>query len=406
MSKILEGIRVVELGSHIAVPKATRVLADWGAEVIKVEPPKGDIWRITGIEWDVPATPDNAPLFQTENANKKSIALNLKDPKGKEALLRLLETADVFVTNTRPAALQRLGLDYETLKSRYPKLIYAHFTAYGLVGPDKDMPGFDVAAFWSNSGVLLEWLAGGKPFRPFPGGFGDSACSSVILSGVLGALLNRNKTGKGDYLTASLYGTALWLDSNGVVMGQPRYGRTYPLTEDKLPNALCMLYQTADGDWISTGSSRYEHFAPKVFQMLGQQEHADDPAYVTLNGSRKNLGQVIRAMQEGYHTMSTADVVAGLTEIGLVHARVKSPAEVYQDEQAWANGYLHKLTLENGDELVLPTSPVQFASQEPFPYKLSPQVGDHTETVLKELGYSETEIRDLEQSGAAVAHPC
>lgn len=399
MNGLLNGIRVVELGTHIAVPKAARVMADWGAEVIKVEPPKGEAWRTMGREWNMPCTPDNNPIFQAENANKKSLALNLKTPEGREALLDLLATADIFLTNTRPQALKRLGLTYEELKDRFPGLIYAHFTAYGKSGPDKDAPGFDSAAYWGRSGALLEWTsAGHDPFRPFPG-FGDSTCSGYLLSGIMAALVQKLRTGKGELVELSLFGTALWFNSIGVIMGQPQYGKQYPMEPEKQPNAFVFFYQTKDGDWIVTGTSTWEQHAPGVFRILGLPEYAEDPEYVDLERSRTHMPEVIAALRRGYAQTDTATILKGFAEIGLVHARIRNPAEISTDPQAWENGYLREVTLECGDQLVLPNTPVHFGSQETFPYELGPALGRDSEAILSSLGYSQEKISDMVKQG-------
>ena len=182
MNSPLEVLKVIELSTHVAVPKAARIMADWGADVIKVEPPRGEGWRVMGTAYALPCKDDNNPLFQSENANKKSIALNLKSEEGLGVLLKLLGNADVFMTNTRSRSLKKLGLDYETISSKFPKLIYAHFSGFGDDGPEKDRPGFDVGAFWARGGALVEWvLEGNTPSKPVPG-FGDGASGSALLA--------------------------------------------------------------------------------------------------------------------------------------------------------------------------------------------------------------------------------
>lgn len=403
MSGILEGIRVVEIGTHIAVPKAARIMADWGAEVVKIEPPGGEAWRTMGKEWNMPYDPDNNPIFQAENANKRSLALNLKAPEGREVLFRLLERADVFISNMRVGSLEKMGLDYHSLKKDFPALVYSHFSAYGETGPDKELPGFDSAAFWANSGTLLEWSkAGQEPFRPFPG-FGDSTCGTIILSGILGALLQRMRTGKGDYVRSSLYGSALWMNSLGVIMGQPQYERQYPVEQAGFPNAFAAYYQTRDGDWIVTGSSTWNKHAPGVFKMLGLEKYVDDPSYMVLEETRRHLPEVVRVLQEGYRQISTKDALDGLREIGLVHARLKHPREVSTDEQAWANGYLREVTMGDGNAVVLPTTPVRFESMKEFPYEPGPRLGSDSRRILEELGYDGEEIAALLDSGTVYA---
>ncbi|MGI6093774.1 MAG: CaiB/BaiF CoA transferase family protein, partial [Negativicutes bacterium] len=223
MEKPLKGLKVIDLSTVIAVPKAARILAEWGADVIKVEPPSGEPMRTMGKTWGVlPYTEDYNPAFQTENMHKRSIVMDLKKEDGKAAFLKLIEKADIFMTNVRMGSLQKLGLGYEELTRINQGLIYAYFTGYGDKGPEKDKPGFDTTAFWSKSGAMIEWVfEGGRPFRPL-GGFGDGACASMLLSGILLALYKRKLTGEGEIITTSLYANALWLNSGGVLMGQPR----------------------------------------------------------------------------------------------------------------------------------------------------------------------------------------
>lgn len=402
MSGMLEGVRVVELGTHIAIPKAARVLADWGAEVIKVEPPGGEAWRTIGKEWGMPCSDDNNPVFQAENANKKSLALNLKDERGKEAMFKLLETADVFMTNTRRGALERLGLTYELLKERYPKLIYVHFSAYGETGPDKDAPGFDSAAYWGRSGMLLEWSgAGQQPFRPFPG-FGDSTCSGYLTAGILAALYQKLRTGSGELVELSLYGSALWFNSIGVIMGQPKYGKEYPVKGGTEPNAFVPYYQTKDGDWIVTGSSTWNKHSPDVFRLLGMEQYADDPEYTDLEKSRTHLSEVIEVLRRGYAQTDTETVLKGLAKIGLVHARLRNPREITSDQQAWDNGFLRDVKMESGDSVILPNTPVKFGSAPSMPYELGPALGRDSREILSKMGYDRDTIKTLAEDGCVV----
>jgi len=391
----LEGIKVVELGSYIAIPKAARMMADWGAEVIKVEPPSGEAWRYVGKSWNFPYEPDNNPFFQAENANKRSIALNLKTTEGKQVLHQLLATADVFLTNTRAKGLKKLGLDYEAVKEQYPRLIYAQFSGYGETGPAKDDPGFDTAAFWARSGLLIEWGSEhAPPFKPQPG-FGDSACASAILSGVLAALLGRAKTGQGEYLQSSLYGTALWYNSNGVIMGPKERGIRFPKTKADYPNAISPIYQTGDGDWIITSSTTWDKHVKGFYRMLGLTEWLEDPYYLDLEETRRHLPEIIDRIQEAYRTKTTAEIVEGLKAIDMVHAKLVHPNDVTKDEQAWANGYLRELILECGETIIVPNPPIRFGSIGELPYELAPHLGADSHEIMAELGYGEDEIEKI-----------
>ncbi|MGH7290453.1 MAG: CoA transferase, partial [Myxococcota bacterium] len=193
---LLQGLRVVEMGFWIAAPAAAGLLADWGADVVKIEPPRGDPMRefyraVAGIELP------SCPPFDLDNRGKRSVVLDLAKPEGRELALELVSSADVFVTNYRHDALERLGFDWGTLSKRAPRLIYAHVTGYGQDGPDRDRAGYDIGAFWARAGIsVLLSQAGGEPVGS-RAGFGDHITASHGLAGILAALYAREKSGKG-----------------------------------------------------------------------------------------------------------------------------------------------------------------------------------------------------------------
>lgn len=405
MNKVLEGLKIVELSTYVAVPKAARMMADWGAEVIKVEPPGGEAWRWMGRVWGLPAAENNNPLFHSENANKKSLSLDLKKEAGKEALLKLLESADVFMTNTRSKALEKLGLDYKTLSSKFPKLIYAHFSGFGDKGPEKDRPGFDVAAFWARSGALVEWGSfESTPNRPHPG-FGDGTVASALLSGILAALYKRTQTGRGDKIRASLFGTALWYNSTGVLMGQPAYGHRYPKSKFGQTSPFANLYQTKDKDWILISAPDYERRKDEIFNIVGIPELKDNPKYATLETCTQNgnMREIVEILIQSFAKTDTQTILEGLEKMDIVYEKLANPKELYTDPQAWANGYLHELELENGDTVVLPTNPIKFNTMEPPEFNLAPQLGADTVSILKELGYSDDAIETMRRNDSVKA---
>lgn len=390
MGEQLKGIRVVELGTHVAVPKATRIMADWGAEVIKVEPPKGEPWRYVGPGYEMPARPDNNPIFEVENINKKSITLNLKTPEGQAAMKKLIQSADVFVTNTRTQALEKLGLGYETLKADCPKLIYVHFGAFGQKGPEKDLPGFDIASFWAKSGTLVEWtLADDKPFKPQPG-FGDGACGSIVLSGILAALFQRTRTNKGQLIQTSLYFAALWYNSIGLICGQPRYALTFP--KEIHTDPLVPPYKSKDGVWVMASSPSWSDLYPKVFRLIGLEKYIEDPMLHERDAARANYQEVCQLIAQAWSQYTADELMKAFADSGIVCSRLQSPNELYNDEQAWTNDYLTRVELENGDDLVVPRVPVQFGDEAPAPQCLAPALGAHSQEILKELGYTAEEI--------------
>lgn len=394
----LDGIKVVELGTHVAVPKAARMMADWGAEVIKIEPPRGEAWRnVIPRVWNLPSEDGNNPIMQPENANKRSLSLNLKEETGREVLFKLLEDADVFLTNTRGAALEKLGINYEILQEKFPKLIFAHFTGFGNNGPEKDRPGFDVAAFWARSGALLEWgLIENGPIRPHPG-FGDGTVASALLSGILAAIIGRYKTGKGDKIDISLYGTGLWYNSAGVLMGQPQYKHKYPKSKFNQTSPLANLYKTIDGDWIMMSIPDYTGNKKKIFEVIGKEHLDADSRFDTFQTCREgeNMHVIVDELTDGFSKTSTKNIVSTLNGLDVVYEVLSNPNDIYKDEQAWANGYLHELTMQSGNKVVLPTNPVQFNGMEKPEFNPAPLLGEHTKEILKTLGYDSEKIKEM-----------
>ncbi|MDR1320971.1 MAG: CoA transferase [Gracilibacteraceae bacterium] len=404
MAKLLSGIRVVELGTYVAVPKAARLMSEWGAEVIKVEPPKGEAYRkdIPAI-WQLPHSEDNNPIFENENSSKQSLCLDLKDPAAKEIMYKLLETADVFLTNTRPKPLAKLGIDYESLKEKFPRLIYGHFSGFGDSGPDKDRPGFDVTSFWARGGMLTEWsLAESTPNKPTPG-FGDGATSSMLVSGILAALYNREKTGKGEMIRVSLLGAALWYNSTGVVQGQPQYGKVYPA-----PRIPCRvfnpLFKTKDNDWLLLSVPDYAAKYQGILKLLGLEKYVEDPRFQSMGASQEHSPELMPILDEAFGKMATADLLKGLVALDVNHSKLANPADLYKDEQAWANGYLYEQTMGSGDKVVLSRPPVRFASMADEPGRRAPYLGEHSVEIMTRLGYTMEEINKNITGGAVVQH--
>ena len=234
----LEGVKVVEMATFIAVPAVGRILADMGAEVIKIESAKGDNLRFTAPNEGRPSDPHEDTNFDLENANKKGIVLDLRQPKGKEVLFKLLDDADVFLTNWRPGALARQNLTYDELKVKFPKLIYASLTGYGDKGPDKDLPGFDYTAFFARSGWSGSlYQKGTVPSNLIPA-LGDHQAALALTAGVLGALYRAAKTGKGENVSTNLLHTAIWVQSfqiQGAQYGTEFHGVSYPFDRRENP---------------------------------------------------------------------------------------------------------------------------------------------------------------------------
>lgn len=394
----LEGIRVVELGTHVAVPNATRFMADWGAEVIKVENFRGDEWRIVGRNNRCPIEDDENPFFTLQNANKKFIGVNLKHETGMKTMLELIGSADVFISNVRLLSLKKLGLDYETLSAKFPGLVYTHFTGYGYEGPDAAKPGFDSVAFWARSGAMGDWIADGDyPFLPNTGA-GDATVASILCSGILAALLGKQRTGKGTFLSSSLLGSAIWYCGSGVVSTQ--FGNVFPKDKTKPSNPFGCPYQCGDGEWLMIGVLDYNGAYPKLCQVLGIGELAEDERFSSIINVRQNLGEFMPIVKKAF---LQKDRDAWLEEIGAINVvcgPIGHMKDLHTDPQALANGYVKKVTYPSGNSVDMPTVPVMFSAYDAPDYKPSGAVGRDTEEVLRGFGYSDDQIKAAQADGA------
>ena len=399
----LAGVRVVELGTYVAVPTAARMMADWGADVIKVESPKGDYYRYhAGRFFNLPDSEDFNVIFQPMNANKRAVCLDLKSADGKEALMKLLGTADIFITNTRPKPLEKLGFSYKTLSEKFPRLICGYFSGFGEKGPDKDRAGFDTAAFWARGGALIDWaVAESIPSKPFPG-FADGATAAAFLSGLLAALYRRERTGKGDAINISLLGTSLWYNNASVITGQSQFGNTFPKSRYAQSDPMSPLYKTADNDWLLITETNWDTKHDRLLRLIGQEKYVGDPRFATLESTRQNMKEVVQILEEGFAKTPTKAIMDGLVEMDTVHEKLASPAELCGDQQAWANDYLREVSFPGGESVIYPNNPVQFESLPVPEYNLAPKLGEHTGEILKELGYSEEKIRAMAEEKSIV----
>lgn len=396
----LNGIKVVELGTHFAVPAVARIMADWGAEVIKVEGLGGDAWRTVGRNQKCPIVDEENPFFTVPNANKKFLALNLKNPEGKEALIKLIGTADVFLSNMRMPALTKLGFDYETLSALYPGLIYAHFTGYGYKGPDAAKPGFDSVAFWARVGSMLDWgTEGSFPFLA-PTGAGDAMTGSILCAGVLAALIGKKETGKGTFVSSSLMGSSIWYNNAAVVSTQ--YGNKFPKDKDHPANPFGWQYQCADGEWLMIGVVDYADAYKKLMPLFGHPELVDDERFNTITAVQQHLDEAMPVFREGFLQDTRDNWVERIGALNIVIGKIGHLSELATDPQAIANGFIKEVTFPSGKTVAMPTVPVEFSAYDAGDaYEPTGAVGRDTDEVLAQVGYSTDQIETLRTSGAA-----
>lgn len=394
----LEGLKVVELGTHFAVPSVSRILADWGAEVVKVESLTGDAWRIVGRNQKCPVVDEENPFFTVPNANKQFLALNLKDEEGKAALIKLIGGADIFVSNMRLPALKKLGFSYDELKEKFPSLIYVHFSGFGYEGPDAALPGFDSVAFWARSGAMLDWgVEGNFPFLA-PTGAGDAMVGSILCAGVLAAVIGREKTGKGTFVSSSLMGSSIWYNNAAVVSTQ--YGNKFPKDKDHPANPFGWQYQCSDGEWLMIGVVDYADAYKKIMPLMGHEDLVGDERFNTISAVQKHLDEFMPILRAGFMTDTRDNWVRRIGELNIVIGKIGHLSELAYDEQAIANRFVVPVTFPSGKSVQMPTVPVQFSAYEVGDaYEPTGSIGRDDDKILASIGYSAEEIAALKEKG-------
>lgn len=401
MYKPLEGYKVLDLTTFVAAPVCGRLLADLGARVIKVEHPKGDGWREFGINYNARFCDDENPVYDIYNSGKEFISLNLKSEKGKEVFWKLLEEADVFVTNTRPDALKRLGFSYEDVKERCPRLVYAIVLGFGEKGPQAADPAFDTTAFWTRSGFLRDMSPLNECYEPIspPSGVGDTVTGYSLLAQICAALIGREKTGKGDYVQAGLYHTGIFTNGTMEIITQKPWGRIFPRDRRTVgPPGGC--YKCLDDEWLFIANGQLSVALPKMFRMIGRPDLVDDPRFMDRDTRAANADTLYDIFKDAYASKTLAEWVQLAKEHDLPLVAMNHFSDVTTDEQAWANGYLEHMECPNGETVTMPASPIRMESLGTITTKPADKVGTHTAQVLKDLGYTPDEIDAMDASGA------
>ncbi len=393
--KILSGIKVVEMSTYVAGPMCARILGDWGADVIKVESYRGDPVRVLGMNMLAPTDDEENPAFFVTNSNKRIIAINQRTDEGKEIMRKLLLEADVFVTNFRKEALAAMGLDFDTLKVRNPKLVFAHILGYGELGPDAARPGFDFTAYFARSGFMHAMADNEGPPTINAPGFGDNQLAMYLAGGISAALYKREKTGKGDYVNVSLYHVGIY--AFAVPLVGEYYATMYPYTRTHPLTPLVNTYKCADGKWYYLGTPDYNTYFARAAGALGLQELAENDEYNSIMGMLMNVEEIVKMFEEKFIQKTSLEWRQIFDDANVPGEVVCEWQDVLHDEQAYANGFLENMEYTNGNKGVLATTPVRFGSMGKFDYKLPGGVGCNSVEILKELGMSEAEIEKMKE---------
>lgn len=385
---MLHGYRVVELGMWVAAPGAAGLLADWGADVVKVEDPTGDPMRRLFALLAGHGQPQSPP-FDHDNRGKRSVVLDLRDDQGRAAMDRLLVDADVFVTNLRPDALTRLGLDPAEVLAAHPRLVYASITGYGLEGPDANRAGYDIGAFWARSGVAHTFAPEGSPPFPLRGGFGDHTTALATVAGILAALLDRERTGRGAVVEASLLRTGMWCLGWDIAI-QERFGKVVPTArraDD--PNPMAAPYRAGDDRWFWLLGVESDRLWPKLCRALDRPGWATDERWATARDRRKGSASLVAALDEVFAGHDRDELARRFDEHDVWWAPVNTLADLASDSQVQAVGALVDVPAgEWAEAHQVAGSPVVFrdASMDRLERDVvpPPALGQHTAEVLGE----------------------
>ncbi|WP_309603848.1 CoA transferase [Phenylobacterium sp.] len=396
---LLKGLKVVEFASYIAAPGAACILGDWGADVIKVERPGGDQMRHAFA--DLKTELKGNPTFDLDNRGKRAVVLDVGKPQGREALARLAATADVFITNVRPAALKRAGLDETTIRAANPRLVFCQVTGYGLEGPEAHKPGFDVTAFWARAGVAnMTTPKGMDPFM-LRSGFGDHITSLATVSAILAALYEREKTGAGRLVQTSLLATGVYTVGSDLAV-QLKFGRLASNRPRNLPmNPIATFFKSADERWFVHSPRGGAKDWPTFAAIAGRPDLVDDERFATGRARRENSPLLVAELDAAFATMSFDDIAAKLDAADMVWSPVQTPAQVAADPQVMASGAIVQVEDGEGGTFPSPAAPARFPGADATVRPRSPTLGEHTREVLAEIGYSASEIEAIFAAEAA-----
>jgi crotonobetainyl-CoA:carnitine CoA-transferase CaiB-like acyl-CoA transferase len=394
---IFSGLKVVDLASFIAGPSAAVILSDFGADVIKVEPPTGDLWRIGHKVPPQPQAKDPYP-WHLANRNKRGITLDLKNPASRQVLEKLVKWADVLIVNTPHPARKKLQLEYDDVVRLNSRLIYADVTGFGDSGPDASLPGFDITSYWARSGLLsMTRDAGAPPTWPVAGS-GDNATAVGLYSAIVTALYRRERTGEGSRVTTSLLAEGVWSASVSI-QGALCEAKFFAPHDRKNPaNAALNVYQASDGKWFVLLVTPDKLAA--VARAIGRTDLLSDPRFSDPAKLAANMGQIAAILDEVFGAQPMAHWYEVLNGIHVAFGVVREPQEVITDPQLRANDIVVPLEGAGGKLTSTISSPIQVHGVTKAPARRGPELGEHNEAVLRELGFNPAEITALQVSGA------
>lgn len=397
----LEGIKVVEVSMWAFVPSAGAILADWGAEVTKIEPSTGDPMRSLAHAGIAPGTGGFTFMYEIFNRGKRSVAMDLGADGAAELLYRMVEDADVFLVSLLPAARRKLEIDVDDIRSRNPNIIYAVGSGQGAHGEDAEKGGYDLISFWSRSGIASAVTPDDLPYPlPMPGGaFGDSISGAIFAGGIAAAIAQRERTGESSVVDASLLGTAMWSMQPGIV-GSTLIGldELPKMARNSVPNPLANSYRTADDRYVALCMLQFERYWPGFCAAVGRPDLIDHPHFADETARAKNIDACIATLDDVFAAKSLDEWKAILGAQQGQWDIVQKVGELPRDRQAVANRYTQSVDYGDGRAITMVSTPVQFDGS-PSPIRPAPELGAQTDEVMQELGLDEDAIIDLKVRG-------
>jgi crotonobetainyl-CoA:carnitine CoA-transferase CaiB-like acyl-CoA transferase len=394
----MEGVKVVEMGVWVAGPSCAAILCDWGADVIKIEPPNGDPFRGLFASALGAAAPVNPP-FEIDNRGKRSVALNLEQPEANAVARQLIEQADVFVTNMRPRVVERYGLSYDEVRKTNPRIIYAQLTGQGPDGPDANRASYDIGGFWSRAGVGASLTPPGGPIPQQRGGMGDHMTGMSAAGAIAAALFHRERTGEGQRVAASLVRTGVYMMGWDYALEMRIGARTVPYDRFHAPNPIINCFQCADGRWIWLLLLQGDRHWPDLLRALGREDMRDDERWSDITRRRQNAESLVHELDREFAKKTMAEWGPVLDAHNVWWAPVNTISDALQDPAVRNAGAFVEVEGPDGP-VPMVNSPADFYGTPAAPRGMPPELGQHTEEVLLELGYDWDGIIALKEGGA------
>jgi crotonobetainyl-CoA:carnitine CoA-transferase CaiB-like acyl-CoA transferase len=398
-SGIFEGIRVVEVATWTFVPAAGAVLADFGADVIKVEHPRrGDPQRGLATGGYIPSTHGVSLTTEQTNRGKRSIGVDFSSEQGRAILFELIKSADVFMTNLLPAARQKLGIDVDDVRAVQPTIVYVRADATGPRGPEAGSPGYDSGVFFGRAGILDAFTpaAAEEPVAPQPG-FGDKTGAMNIAFGVAAALLRRERAGVGSLVDVSLLASALWVNSSDIIYSKA-LGRDFTRVERPVSNPVATTYRTADGRWISLTMLESDRWWEDFCRHVGRDDLCSDERFHDAAARAANGEMCVSELQKTFAERTLSEWRTKFATMAGPWAVVQNQLEVLEDQQARANGYIAEIEHPTGQTITVVRAPVMFDEVLPE-LRNAPEASAQTEEILLELGHDWDEIGTWKEAG-------